>query len=351
MGFIRFILAICVIAAHTGGIKFFMNGNSYSLSLVSGREAVALFFMISGFYVSMILSGKYTGKNAFKIFYINRFLRLMPSYWVVLLCMGIFLGKFSELGRMTENFDFLPKIAIWLSNVMIIGTDFLWYFSFDGKGSLNFAPFMIEATHNGKAFLIHEYIFSVSLEIAFYLIAPFFVSNIRKTFAVFLMGILYYVWAIFTNHTQDFYLYHVFFADLLYFCLGIFAFMLYKKILVLEGNTTLLYYLFGIILLAIPLICHHLLVIAFFFAIPSLFHYTQKNKWDRWVGDLSYPIYLSQAFFIQYFYQYPLANPYYTGLYATLLSILVAIALLHLVDKPIDHVRQKLVKRFLAHPE
>lgn len=72
MGTLRFLLAISVYLVHShdlwGGIRF-----------VKAGIAVEAFFIISGFYMALILSEKYLGNTGYRLFYINRFLRLFPA--------------------------------------------------------------------------------------------------------------------------------------------------------------------------------------------------------------------------------------------------------------------------------
>jgi peptidoglycan/LPS O-acetylase OafA/YrhL len=48
-----------------------------------------MFFMISGLYMALILSDKY--RRSLKTFYVNRALRIFPTYWLVLLLCALFL--------------------------------------------------------------------------------------------------------------------------------------------------------------------------------------------------------------------------------------------------------------------
>ena len=52
---------------------------------MGGEIAVELFFIISGFYMSLILNEKYNTPDKILIFYKNRFLKLFPIYWTVLI--------------------------------------------------------------------------------------------------------------------------------------------------------------------------------------------------------------------------------------------------------------------------
>ena len=73
MGILRVILAIAVVISHSEsflGLKF-----------TGGLVSVQIFFIISGFYMTMILDNKYVGKGSYRLFLSNRFLRLYPIYW------------------------------------------------------------------------------------------------------------------------------------------------------------------------------------------------------------------------------------------------------------------------------
>src|ERR1700692_3494890 len=74
MGLLRLILALAVVVDHAP--------QSFSLKLVPGDVAVEMFFMISGFYMALILSTRYDTGNRSGIgaFYIARSLRLWPAY-------------------------------------------------------------------------------------------------------------------------------------------------------------------------------------------------------------------------------------------------------------------------------
>ena len=77
MGILRTLLAISVVISHTESIAGFR--------FVGGMMAVQVFFMISGFYMAMILSQKYVGKGSYLLFITNRFYRLFPIFWTILI--------------------------------------------------------------------------------------------------------------------------------------------------------------------------------------------------------------------------------------------------------------------------
>lgn len=72
MGLLRLYYALCVLLGHIG-INY----------LVSPIYAVQGFYIISGFYISMILNERYNTPIANITYYKKRFLRLMPTYWMV----------------------------------------------------------------------------------------------------------------------------------------------------------------------------------------------------------------------------------------------------------------------------
>src|SRR5262245_47535053 len=73
MGILRVYLALCVIATHTHSV--------FPWGMHDGRQAVQIFYIISGFYMEMVLSGRYASARDF---YLSRFLRIFPTYWVIL---------------------------------------------------------------------------------------------------------------------------------------------------------------------------------------------------------------------------------------------------------------------------
>ena len=74
MGLLRLYLALCVVQYH--GLDF----AAPWATLFDGREAVQLFYMLSGFYISMILCEKYHGAAGVRVFYLKRVLRILPLY-------------------------------------------------------------------------------------------------------------------------------------------------------------------------------------------------------------------------------------------------------------------------------
>jgi peptidoglycan/LPS O-acetylase OafA/YrhL len=77
MGILRLILAISVVVMHC-------DPDLSKWVLVGGQFAVKLFFIVSGFYMAMVLTEKYHGPGSVRLFYGNRLLRLLPTYYLVI---------------------------------------------------------------------------------------------------------------------------------------------------------------------------------------------------------------------------------------------------------------------------
>src|SRR5436305_1339998 len=84
MGLLRFLLAFVVVYGHCG--------SPFGGIGIGAQNAVQAFYMISGFYMTLVLREKYAGEGpaGIKSFYLNRWFRLYPSYFVVLALTMVF---------------------------------------------------------------------------------------------------------------------------------------------------------------------------------------------------------------------------------------------------------------------
>ena len=157
MGVLRLLLAISVMLAHS----------KYSGVLLNGSIAVELFYIISGYYMAMVLNTKYDSK---KQFWINRFIKIYGIYWISLLVVTIL------------NFDVWVKICnldsalirIWLifSNLFIFGLDSMMFSTYEG-GVVLFVNQFYQHDFKFYQYMLIPQAWSLSLEVAFYLIIPF----------------------------------------------------------------------------------------------------------------------------------------------------------------------------------
>jgi len=120
VGLLRVLLAVSVFMVHapqTGSTYWLFKG-------FGGSNAVEIFFIISGFYIALILDKSYSTKMGF---YKNRILRLYPIYYIIcglVLVRAVILPNFSE-----SLFSFPAKALAFgtIANSTFFGSDWLLF--------------------------------------------------------------------------------------------------------------------------------------------------------------------------------------------------------------------------------
>jgi peptidoglycan/LPS O-acetylase OafA/YrhL len=164
MGCVRLLLAIVVAITHAGFISFDLYG--FKLDLDAGR-AVQGFFIISGYYMALILDGPY--KNDVLRFYANRALKIYPTYWLIAIpTLCVLLINHPDWPAPSafngRDFDLYTLVA----NTFIFGQD------------------LAMATGIGSQQLILAPAWSLGVELMFYLMAPFLAR--RSSFFLFVLA-------------------------------------------------------------------------------------------------------------------------------------------------------------------
>lgn len=354
MGLLRFILAAAVVIGHSTPLPF--------LHMVDAGLSVSVFFIISGFYMAMILENKY--RDRYFLFITNRWYRLAPTYYLILaLSFVLYLAMSIYTGHPHDRLVYW--VAAWnhghwgamlvggLSQLTIVGLDLpsLFFYSPDtGYSLVGGAPGM----DAGWRLLFVPQAWSISLEFMFYLVAPFLVrfsswklSLMALVSASLKIGLFY---ALKGGHYGS-WTYEFFPTQFFLFILGILAFRhglplakaFSKPTLMSCGGIFLLLILFGSI--------HKdtyeepLTYVMALFAIPSLFKLTSSNVWDRKLGELSYPIYITHI--LVSWPLHGLHGQHGTPVSGALLlpvTILVSLAVYHWLEEPIDRWRQSRVQ-------
>ena len=283
MGMLRLLLALTVISGHSESTVFGFHGD--------GLYAVNFFFIISGFYMAMVLNEKYKDVNPIH-FYKSRVFRLFPVYYV-----GILL---SLLISFRANVDFFNHLSIGtqfffiFQNLFILGQDLSYLLCPNTVTNECAAPW---------ALTINQPAWSLATELGFYLVAPFVLKSVKKTFFYFLVGCIYFVslnGIVFSGEDlgflrrTDYNSLHYFFyaSSFIFFGGGALAYHLSKN------KANLHYVGYVAILCTLILLSFSQTIMPFghlFFvglAIPVLFSYTAKNRIDRAIGELSYPVYI-----------------------------------------------------------
>jgi peptidoglycan/LPS O-acetylase OafA/YrhL len=84
-------------------------------------------------------------------------------------------------------------------------------------------------------------------------------------------------------------------------------------------------------------------------SIPFIFELTKSIKWDRWIGNLSYPVYIIHSAVIMLCANY-LHNK--SSWIVALLTLVIAILMNLLLEEPLEKLRAaRLVRNRVIEPE
>ena len=343
MGILRFLLALSVIAAHAYGIAIPLpHGKPYAvwaMYLIDGRQSVALFFIISGFYMAMVLNTKYQN-NTLK-FYGNRFLRLWPTYIVVLILACVFTPVGSTIIKITSDCGVFVKSYVWLCNIFILGTDSFWLLSLDNC-HLHYLPAFINANANGSSLLINQPSFSISMEMVFYLMAPFILRSLKRTWIYFGIGALWYFYFVLSGNLNIVYQYHLFPSTFIYFALGALAWHYSKnKNFELTDKKVILIFAACLTLLFSYTLFPMIIILGFTVMVPKLFDITKQSKADRLIGELSYPLYIVHYPVLIYLWGCHIKQAH-LGIYCFGITLVLSVLIHFIIERPIDKWRQKI---------
>lgn len=355
MGIFRVLMALSVLLAHipyAGGYQ-----------LVGGEIAVEVFFMISGFYMALILNEKYTGTGALKAFYINRFLRIYVLYWALVVLMLLCIVGYNLIAENPHwlrmeywriyggNLTFETMATLVLAHVFLFGQDVVMWLGFEPNGSLQFVENFKTSNPAVHNFLLIPQAWTLSLELMFYVIAPFLVRSPKKLLAVAALSILLRFVLYSKGYDYDPWTYRLFPTELVFFAVGSLLYFVYKR---MDNVPSYMGYVsLGMLVITLGYSYipdasiynisvkqqgYYILSACF---IPYLFSYSKKMKWDRLLGETSYPIYLVHIFVI-----YILNGVGLRGgeliISAVVASIIISIAVAYASNHTIEKVRAKI---------
>lgn len=362
MGIIRLILAISVVVSHSGPL--------FGINFVGGTKAVELFFIISGFYMSLVLNEKYKEKNSNKVFYWSRIFRLYPLYLLLLFltCIVQYIifktnpEISTTLSFFIENkYNFNSSVIIFLvfENILLFGQEIIFFLTPNEMGSIVFTEdFSSEKMH------LHNYMFipqswSISVELLFYLVAPFIVrKKIKSLLLILTFGLFIWVLLKGINLNHDPWNHRFFPYVIVYFLLGAFSYKFYywlsksknfkidKKyftkiaLFLLIINVLILIFYFKLPIKLTNEVKYNIYIVFFVFSLPVIFEFTKMNKIDGFIGELSYPIYLSHLLVILILSSFQL-NVELNSALTIFCTLIFSIFLLVIFIKPLEKIRQK----------
>lgn len=337
------------------------------------RQAVQVFYIISGFYMAMVLSSRYSRPRDF---YISRLLRIFPTYWVVLagtiivsMGLGLLHGNWlmltPYLSHPSDHNGLLGVVLTALTNVTLIGQDWVMFLSHAWGRPLQLTGDFARDVSPLWRYLLLPQCWSVGVELTFYAMVPL-LNRLRSRWLILIAALsiasrLYAYWRLGLNH--DPWTYRFFPFELGLFLFGMLGYRLYVKsapyhppqrfrcvslrsYLVAAGLLMLtLYVLVGTVWNIGDVTTQDLGPLASFplwiVIIPVLFFVFGNQKLDRMIGELSYPIYLVH-FVVVAVASIPLGHlnlMRWNGVVCAVLSIIASAVLYGLVIARLDKRR------------
>jgi peptidoglycan/LPS O-acetylase OafA/YrhL len=342
MGTLRFLLALSVAYGHL----------AVPLHFPTSDIAVQSFFVVSGFYMALVLNEKY-GPDVYWLFISNRLLRLWPAYIVVLALSLLAVSNWKLIGAL----DWRAIVFFAASQLLIVGQDLYLFLFIDGD-KLAFTAHIAEVSKPLYSFAPIPQAWSLSPEILFYLLAPFIVRRGPKQIAAIIaaslairMGLQ---WAFgFSGNPWSF---RFFPSELALFLTGSLGYYVYasKDEVQREQAKLLLVAVAAALVVCLAInrwdgierLASLALLFTITLGVPRLFALTRNFEIDKYVGELSYPLYICH-----YLFGWMLEPNTLTGVYlALVLSLAMSAALYHFVDRPVDLWRQNRLKKHQRLP-
>lgn len=356
MGVLRLFLALAVVLEH-----LHVEGMTER-----GSHAVSLFFILSGFYMALVLNEKYPrGRAGYWQFALARIVRLWPTYGVVLavtVLATILSAQIFKRPAEQQELDLFYRLAelnvgsaffLVATNLFLVGQDVVMFLKIENGGLAFTRDFWSEPVP-AYLFLFVPQAWSIALELTFYAIAPFLVRRSWKVIVGFFaaslalkigLGVAFGLW-------KDPWNYRFFPTTLLFFCLGALA---YRGLVHLRQKGTLPKATALIPVLAIVSVAVEkatldhvpggwpLQVALVTCALPIAFLLWGRNAPDRWIGDLSYPIYVCHFVVLRIGQKIGIHSP----VLLVLAVLVVSAALLLLIERPVENYRQAKIRQRL----
>src|SRR3984957_10028596 len=289
MGAIRLFLAYGVLLAHecdTARNVQITCDAGWSLNVIGGRSVV-FFYIVSGFLMSYVLDSKYSRtKTGTYQFYKSRFLRIYPLWWAMVV------------------FSTVTVSAAWLhgsapgvfSAIFLFGSDWLVPFAHYPEQYFGFFPFRTEIG------------WTLGAEMTFYLLAPWLLRSVPLALAALVgsLAVRIVVFFVVSPHppsAQEYIIWSYFFlpSTFMFFMLGHLA----RRVPYI--GTVGPWPALAILIAAVWFISRndwgpagdwfrindYVAAVLLALALPGIFEATKNNRVSNWLGDLTYPLYLT----------------------------------------------------------
>jgi peptidoglycan/LPS O-acetylase OafA/YrhL len=350
VGLLRTLLALSVVFDHAAPAEEL---------LVGGQIAVQCFYIMSGFLISYILveRGSYASIWAF---YVNRYLRLYPIYFVVAMVSLIAILATHRTG-FAAVYEAAPPSAIALlvfANVFLFGMDWIMFCGVINQKLVFLTNFADSDIPLYQGQIIHP-AWTLGVELTFYLLAPFILPRRRWIWFLLAASVALRIYFLHLGFgARDPWSYRFFPTELALFLFGALAHQIllpaYRRFSprgqALAANVaTVFLMVFCVVYALLPLEAVYkrlLLYAAVGCLVPLTFLFQQKHRFDGWIGDLSYPIYICHTL-VLWICTYGLRHlkiqdERMLGIACAVFSVAFAICLNWTVAHPFERVRNKL---------
>ncbi len=355
MGMIRTLLAITVVCAHSPCWC-----DSY---LVGGRNAVQLFYIISGFLIAHVLQTNKSYVDPMK-FYANRVLRIYPIYLAVaVLSLLIYRGGYHYFFEIYREIPASADALLVFSNLFLFGQDEVMFCDVR-DGQLVYTFGLPPAQTPLWIGLIVPQAWTLEVELCFYALAPFILRRMPWLIALLLLSaaIRGYLFAIGLG-TRDPWSYRFFPAELSLFLLGALAqryalpawvaFIAWSnggpsRASWIPAAGTLAIIAMCLVYGMVPLgdiIRVPALFVLVLVLLPLAFLWQNHSRLDRAIGELSYPIYVCHLMVILSLKALPeiilVTGPIAVTFWNVVASVFFAWVLNRYIGKPIERLRSR----------
>jgi peptidoglycan/LPS O-acetylase OafA/YrhL len=302
MGLFRYLLAAAVVWTHA-------HNPSYP-GLLNAGMAVTSFFMISGFYMGLILETKY-GSNI-RVFYLSRFLRIYPLYYLTLvfalsllavasLWQGNWADRLAFYAYAWETGHGFLVFLLILVQTFLVGIDLPCLFSYTESGP-RLLP--LGGPFDGillERMLVLPQAWTIGFEVLFYLLVPWIRRWKTKALlqvAAFSFALKIILRILSSDGESSKWEYQFFPPQCVFFLLG---FLAYRHRDWISRKMPSVPFIMGLLVLLgmfftwpyLPIVGTDFLWWGLvFFALPGIFQATRSSPVDSFLGSLSYPLYL-----------------------------------------------------------
>lgn len=373
MGALRFLMAISVITGHAGLL--------FGQELLDGGSAVQVFFMISGFYMGLILNEKYIWAGSYRTFVSNRVLRIFPIFLVILVLSVaveymVFIGgeplptksNFGNTWFAILGGEHLPAghssglVAAFIANVLIFLRGVLYFIRLDPAGSAHILSDGVFLNSLGATQFIPQ-AWSLDLELTFYLLVPLIARLslgrlVAITVAALALRLTIQAAANTWSPTMlSPTLYFILPPQFIFFALGLLAYRLHARFRPQAAISVAIGRVAAAVIIPVTLFYSEIPVppavkvkfyyLAILVALPFLFEVTRNSVIDRWIGELSYPIYICHILVLTVLLAFGGLSPSspLVGPVCAAISILLSIVLNLAIAAPVERFRLRQTER------